>query len=409
MSVVIEALKAVDWSGRKVLVACSGGVDSMVLLHGLLEIGVKPAVLHVNYQLRGEDSELDQQLVETTARSFGLRMVTQRCPIDHTQSDNLQSAARKFRRGLFAVWTNTSPQHCVVLAHHADDQVETFFLQLLRGSGTFGLGGMHPERDQLVRPFLHLPKAELIRFATDRGISWREDRTNSASVYLRNAFRNEFLPALSGNFPELKEQTLLLMKYFRLRQMELTEAVAKLSEQWKTSGELSVKEWLGLTEEQCLAFVHAVRLPVWTIARFHELANGAVGNRFLAGDQSIVKSNPARMRIEQPLQPGWDFKIEEIGILPEAFDKRSIYLDADQLKGALYMRPWKTGDRIRSIGLTGSQLVSHVLKDAGIPLPDRAAIPVLTDGSEVLWVPGLKVGRAAIAHAGTSRILKVSL
>lgn len=412
MSVVTDALKAVDWSGRKVLVACSGGVDSMVLLHGLLKIGVKPAVLHVNYQLRGADSEADQQLVEATARSLGLKYVTQRCPVDFTTAGNtnLQAAARAFRRELFVAWTAASPQHVVALGHHADDQVETFFLQLLRGSGTFGLGGMHPERDQLVRPFLHVPKSALLAHAKEQGIVWREDRTNSKSVYARNLFRNELLPALAADFPGLNEEVLFLMQQFRLRQQELTAAVGSMITRWKTSGELNVSDWLELSDEESVAFVHAAGIPVWTVQRFHELAAGAVGNRFLIGDRSIRKSNQELIRMDSHhLDAAWDFKIEEIGILPAVFDKSAVYLDAAQLTGELFMRSWQTGDRIQSVGLKGSQLVSDVLKDAGIPLAERAAIPILTDGTQILWIPGIKVGRTAIARPETSRILKISL
>jgi tRNA(Ile)-lysidine synthase len=410
MSVVTDALRTIDWSGKKILVACSGGVDSMVLLHALVKIGLKPAVLHVNYQLRGEESNSDQQLVEATARKLRLPHMTRLCPPERTQRSgaNLQAEARAFRRELFTGWTNISPQHIVALAHHADDQLETFFLQLLRGSGTFGLGGMHVERDQLVRPFLELPKEKLIGFADENAISWREDRSNAASAYLRNVFRKQLIPELQLTVPDLRESALLLMEQFRSEQQRLIASITAILADWANS-ELNVTEWLQLTVEQKLAFAHEAGLPVWTIRRIDQLADGAVGTRFMFGELSFHKSTKFIIRLVGKLSvPDWDYQIEETGILPDTFDRATLYLDADRVKGALHFRSAQTGDRIRSVGMKGSQLVSDVLKDAGIPSEDRLKIPILTDNEHILWIPGIKVGRTAIAGPDTVRILRVS-
>jgi tRNA(Ile)-lysidine synthase len=411
MSVVTDALRKVDWSGRHVLVACSGGVDSIVLLHALVEIGLKPDVLHVNYQLRGEASERDRQLVEETAQSLGVTCRVHLCPVERTKRKgvNLQSEARAFRRELFGEWTGLSANHVVILAHHADDQLETFFLQWLRGSGTFGLGGMHPERDQLLRPFLALSKQDLIDYARDRKIAWREDQSNTESNYLRNVFRNRLLPELTTAIPSLKESALVLMEQFRLEQRRLIDSLNALLTTWEESG-LPVAQWLKLSEEQKLAFAHEAKLPAWTIRRLDQLADGEVGNCFLAGELTFRKSTRDVIRkVDRQSLSGWDYKIEEVGILPSGFDKQTLYLDADKVIGEIVVRSVQTGDRIRSIGMKGSQLVSDVLKDAGIPVEDRRKIPILADNEHILWIPGIKVGRSAIAGSQTRRILKVSL
>jgi tRNA(Ile)-lysidine synthase len=367
-------------------------------------------VLHVNYKLRGADSDADQQLVEETAVRFGLKAYVHSCDLGSLKRKgaNLQAEAREFRRRFFTEWTAGSEDRVVVLAHHADDQLETFFLQLLRGSGTFGLGGMHPERNRIVRPFLHLPKSALLEFAETNGIHWREDASNAQSAYLRNLFRNEWLPALVQETPSLKESVLLLMELFRERQPEVLDSIVHVVEAWQHSG-LQISEWSALSGEQKLAFTHAVGIPAWTIARFDQLTAADNGAHVVVGNERIERGGTLLVRRKvDPVMPIWDFKIEEVGILPEKFDKQTVYLDGEKLLGPLHMRLPQTGDRIQSVGVPGSQLVSDVLKDAGIPRSERAGIHVLTDGSAILWIPGIKVGRTAIAHIGSRKILKIT-
>lgn len=412
MSMVTDALRQFNWTGKHVLVACSGGVDSMVLLHALLEIGLKPVVLHVNYGLRGADSDADEQLVTSFTRANGLNFQIHHCPAELTQQPgiNLQAAAREFRRKLFEQWTAQSPDHLVALAHHGNDQVETFFLQFYRGSGTFGLGGMHPERQQLVRPFLEIEKAELLAYAIKNSIPWREDRSNTSPKYLRNLFRNELLPALAEDHPQLHENIRLLMRLFRERQAEVNDHIREMCSRWKEKGELSCEAWLALSEEEQVAFLHAIAFPLWSRGRFTELAQGRVSARFLVAGNGVIKQDSQTIVREQNTSDfSWDFKIEKIEILPATFDKWTIYLDADRLSGELYLRIPEFGDRIDPVGMKGSQSVNSVLKDLGIPVNKRADFPVLTDGKTVLWLPGLKIGRSAVANEHTVTILKVSM
>ena len=412
MSVVTDALRQFNWTDKHVLAACSGGVDSMVLLHALLEIGLKPDVLHVNYGLRAADSDADEQLVTDFTRAHGLNLWLYHCPEEITRQPgtNLQAAAREFRRKHFQQWTAQSPDHVVALAHHGNDQVETFFLQWYRGSGTFGLGGMHPERQQLIRPFLEIEKAELIAYAIENNLPWREDRSNASSKYLRNLFRNELLPALAEDHPQLHENVLLLMRLFRERQAEINDRINEMRSRWKEKGELSCESWLRLNEEERIAFLHTIEFPLWSRNRFTELAQGRVAARFLVAGNVVIKQDSQTITREQNTSNfPWDFKIEKIEILPLVFDKWTIYLDADRLSGELYLRIPESGDRIDTVGLKGSQAVNTVLKDSGIPVNKRAYFPVLTDGKAVLWIPGIKVGRSALANERSVAILKVSM
>jgi len=401
-----------NWPEQELLVACSGGIDSMVLLHGLLQMGLKPEILHVNYQLRGEDSEADQRLVEETAAHHGLKIHVHRCPVTVTKGEgvNLQAAARDFRRKLFEEWISRSPLHVVVVAHHADDQVETFFLQLLRGGGTYGLGGMHPERNQVIRPLLTVSRKDILEYAQLHNISWREDKSNAETAYLRNLLRNKLLPGLTPEHPDLKEHVLLLMRLFREKQQEIELEISPMVNYWNQSGELRIEDWLNWDDAQRLAFTRKLDWPVWTVARMNELAAGGVGNRFLVNDQTIWKRNNSYIKaVIRGKEIQWDFKIEEIGFLPQVFDKHAIYLDPEKINGKLQLRNWQKGDRIQSLGIAGSQLVSDVLKDARIPLSDREMIPVLADETAVLWIPGIRISRKALAGPTSKIIFRITL
>lgn len=412
MSVVSNALKQFPLKEYKLMLACSGGVDSMVLLHTCVKENIPVTVLHVNYGLRGIESDADEQLVRDFCQAGGVDLQVIHCTEEQFRAPgtNLQAAARDVRKKAFVDWINRSPKHRVLLAHHADDQIETFFLQLFRGSGTFGLGGMHLERDGIIRPFLSLSKSDLKAYALENKVCWREDQSNASSYYLRNLFRNKLLPDLKKSDALLPEKTLLLMQLFRERQAELLSAVTPVVNEWKQSGTMSCSVWQQWTEEERLAFLKKINWPVWSSARLTELTSGRVGACILVEGQRIIKVTKATLQLENVGQKNnWDFKIETIEILPDKFDKNTIYLDEEKLDGPLSFRTKREGDRIRSLGLHGSQLVSDVLKDAGMPVTEREKVLLLTDGDNILWIPGIKVSREAIADEKTRRIIAVSI
>lgn len=412
MSVVTEAIRGLDWHGRQVLVACSGGIDSMVLMHALVREGIRAEVLHVNYGLRGAESDADQQLVESVAKSLGLKFRVHYCPAVLLKGEgiNLQAAARNFRRDLFRQWTELSEKHIVALAHHADDQAETFFLQYFRGSGTFGLGAMYPTDGQLWRPLLCCTRADIEAYAKEQHVLWREDRSNASGIYLRNLFRNHLLPDLYEALPRLRESILILTQAFRNRQKELFERVERAAGTWEATGMLSIAVWQEWSEEERIAFVKSAGLPVWTVARITALCAGAVGNRFEVAEKNIWKRDLSSIQATLKTQDSvWEFKIEEVGILPDIFDKQAVFLDRRKLNGELYMRRWKTGDRMHGIGMRGSQLISDLLKEAKVPLAEREQYCVLCDASGILWLPGVKVAARGVAAESGSFVLKVSV
>lgn len=210
-----RAVDALGLSGRSVLVAASGGLDSNALAHALLEIAgdkfLKLSIGHVNHGLRGDESEADEQAVLQLADRLGMPAFSRRIEPEQLrvgrssrERPTLQEAARTLRyRALREMAVESGCQH-VATAHNANDQAETVLLRVFRGSGPDGLGGI-PERSSdgvVVRPLLRVTRAEIEGYAAERGFSWREDRSNRSAAYARNRLRLRWLPGLAGDFNE---------------------------------------------------------------------------------------------------------------------------------------------------------------------------------------------------------------
>lgn len=394
------------------MVACSGGLDSTVLIHAISHLQLNATILHVNYHLRDEESDLDQAFVSELGENLGFSVQIEDCPksLLYGNGINLQQAARSFRRKFFDAWTAKSDQHVVLLAHHSDDQVETFFTQLARGAGIFGLGGMLVEKGQIIRPFLSIPKSTLEEFAKKEGISWREDRSNKSANYLRNRFRNVFLPALERENPDLRKSVLILQAAFRQEQEIILSSIQDLLNDWEEEQQILLDKWKALSFEQKLAFTKVAGFEKWIIDRIDAAEHLEMSSKIEFGFSSLIKVKNALKQVD-PRQPKklWEFKIESIEFLPKSFSKDEIFLDPTKLNGKLQLRMATKEDYIHPVGMKGKQQVFKILKDSGIPSQERKHVQILCDEETTLWIPGLKISKKALANAHSSSIIQVSL
>ena len=261
-------------------VACSGGVDSMVLLSVLHQLGKTIHVLHVNYQLRGEASDLDQQLIEDFCNQHSIPYSIHSVELSKELENggNLQDLARNVRYTFFkekALEIHTK----IVLAHHADDQLELFLLNIARKSGVMGLSCMLPEYGRIIRPLLPFSKQEILEFAKKEGIVWREDASNQSNKYRRNSIRNVFLPEIEAQLPEFRESCLYLIEQFQKNQVEVEQKIKIVTHKIQQENLLLYSDFDVLTEVEHIELLRQLAIPFGFLKEFKKLRHAENGKR----------------------------------------------------------------------------------------------------------------------------------
>ena len=380
---------------NKLILALSGGIDSMVLADLLLKAKADFVLAHCNFHLRGEESDGDEQFVREFAERNGLTLhVKQFDTVDYaqTQGVSIEMAARELRYAWFEELRQQLNYDFIAVAHHADDQLETFFINLLRGAGIRGLKGMLPVNGHIIRPLLDASRDEIHQYAVENGIKWREDHTNAETQFLRNKIRHELLPVIDSISQEGRASILKSINhlssenalYRELLKEKLAPSTSFLLAM--TQSEQLLFEWLrdyGFNEDQ----VHFI----------HEAMNGQPGTSFF--------SPTHRLTIERdgleltPICENNDISIElSYQQIPKdehfVIDKspQVAQLDYDKLTFPLKIRKWQVGDRFHPLGMKGSKLLSDFFVDQKMTTRQKDECQVLTtaDG-EIVWVIGRRI------------------
>lgn len=400
-----------DLKKRKVFLACSGGVDSMVLMHILWSLKVELSVIHVNYHLRGEASNLDAELViavcERLAIPFEIRSVHLKKRLKN--GGNLQDEARKVRYSWFQEILDEHPNYRVALAHHRDDQLETFFLNLARKSGVLGLSCMMAEHRGIVRPLLDFSRREILKYAKENSIQWREDASNSSNTYTRNRLRNEFIPFLKSEIPNLNASVSLLIDRFQLTQLELEATVNPIIESIRERNLLLVSEFENLSEWERVELLRQLGISSSYIPRILQLKERGKHLEFTHSEFDLLVRDEKQYTFLNSQTHSFKLIQEEVQLLPTEFDKHTAYFDAEKIQGKLQVHKWEMSDRISPLGMKGSQLVSDIIKDAKITAYDKRKQCVVHDDVSILWCVGLKISRKAIADDQSKKIIRCSV
>ena len=403
---------------KKLVVACSGGLDSICLTYLLHSLGYDLTVIHVNYQLRGQDSEDDAEFVSKFCSEISIpfiqRTVDLKKQLEH--GGNLQQAARDFRYEWFNELKSTNENAYVALAHHRDDQIETFLLNLARKSGVMGLAAMPYERDRIIRPLLDFSKNDLINYANEKSIQWREDKSNVSNKYRRNLLRNEIIPFLNEKISDFDESVLFLVKHFQEKQKELEEIIHPIIDAVTETKMLSIDRYLKLDDLERNEFFRQLDQPSSKSIELESLSHtqkGKIVELLLGANnpfKAIVKENdffvfmPIEEKMVHPV-----LVMKNVESLPTTFSKDSIYLDADKIKGELKIRAWQIGDRMNPVGISGSKLISDIIAEGRVSANEKDRILVLHDEVAIHWCVGLKIGAKAVATSETVRLVKCSV
>lgn len=430
-------------NGETVVVGVSGGVDSMALLHALCHLSAKHrwklVVAHFNHQLRGAIADADARFVSAVTRKLGLRFESASEDVkEHAQREKLsmEMAARKLRHDFLARTAQKLKARCIALAHHADDQVELFFVRLLRGAGAQGLGGMKwtsqspADRNvKLVRPLLDESKNALIHFARVKRIKFREDATNLSADILRNRIRHKLLPLLRREYQPAIENA--VRRSMRLVGEEgefmALEATRWLKQKDRTSfNSLHVALQRRILQTVLLAqgiipqFEHIEELRLnpnqWISVRAHTVCRRTPGglvetrdtkNVTAAGEEAVVSIGARAGEVtHQSVTLAW--QLRRGGKLPRP-KAQTEFFDADAVGESVRLRNWRAGDRFQPIGMARALKLQDFFVNLKIPRSRRHELLIATSAvGEIFWVEGLRIGERFKITSTTSRILQWS-
>ena len=395
-------------------IGVSGGVDSMVLLHAVNRMKLPLEVMHVNYQLRGKESHADEHLVERYCQKYHIPFHVHRVPKDHfnRKGINLQEEARHIRYDFFKACMAKNPSAKLLLAHHWDDQVETFYLNLARKSGILGLSCMQQFGHDKQRPFLTITKRDLYVYAKAHQIPFREDQSNQKNDYQRNVLRNLILPELRRNLPHLDASIKTLIDHFQAERKEIESMVNPFLQKIEKEGILALNFFDQPIDFQ-FVLLNLLNIPSKYQTAFSKLPEIQVGGCIELSHHQYLRIWRDRTNcfFEKRDEPTPDFQIEmeRVTTLPSTYHKTELYLDLEKIKGQLICRKPQKGDRIYPIGINGSQLISDVIKDAKIDIPQKKEVLLLVDDESIISCMGLKVDRRKLATTSTQHIIKVTL
>lgn len=398
---------------EKLFLAVSGGMDSMVLL-SLFSKFKDLCVLHVNYKLRGKDSDLDEEFVRSVCASLNVKCFVYKVSEKDKQklkNGNLQLEARKIRYKFFENQTISFPKSKILLAHHADDQVETFLLQLIRNSGISGLMAMKKKNKKILRPLLPFKKKELKQIAETYKLTWREDYSNQSLVYNRNRIRNIWIPLLEKDVPELTNSITIIQDAFSQTLDEMQSELNFYSKNIEEFQKLNFDDFDGFTDVFLVELFRKLKIKPSIIFELKKIRNSQKGTKINISSinsefDSIINESDCfffqkkKIDIKMP-----KISIKKVDCLPKIFNKKTIYLDIEKLKGKISIRKWRIGDRIKPIGVNGSKLISDILTNAKVANHNRSNNWLIVDEEKIIACIDYCIDRRAIANQNTKHII----
>jgi tRNA(Ile)-lysidine synthase len=432
----------------RVLLAVSGGVDSMVMLSLFAASEWAAGVAHCNFGLRGAEGDEDTEHVKARGERYGLPVYVKNfdtlAEVERT-GESVQMAARRLRYDWFEALCIEHGYTAVAIAHQADDSVETFFINLFRGTGLRGLTGISPTRGRIVRPLLFATRREIVEYALAGDIPYREDSSNRSTKYLRNKIRLGLIPRLREINPRFTATMQLNVDRLTQTQGFIDAAIARIrTEVVHVEGSLTVIDAGGIDPAFPVGFViYELLSSGWGFKGdvidgiTAALQRGDTGRRFYSRDR-VAYTDRGRILIEpvgadDPCEVGVERGAARVYAGNSAYmlqlvdidqvdspltDENTALIDADRLTWPLSLRRWREGDRFTPLGMTGTKKVSDYLIDAKVSLPEKGRQFVLLNGNgasragdpdgEIIWLTGRRLDDGYKITPQTENVLRIT-
>lgn len=417
-----------DLSDKKLLLAFSGGIDSVVLLHLLQAIGYAPALAHGNFGLRGAESDGDQAFVESLARKYGLDVHVMSWDTTSYAEDHglsIQQAARDLRYRWFDELCKANGYGALLTAHHADDNLETFLINMTRGCGLDGLQGIPVRNGLVVRPLLPFSRAEIVGYARNHQLTWREDSSNESDDYVRNKIRLKVLPVLKEINPSVLSSFASTLDHLHQSQSMVRDASALVAKQVMVVKDdktiIKLNELLQLPDYRGYLYVWLKDLGFSAWDDIYRLPHASSGKKVFSDEYMLLKDREVLILSRIPEADDRKYLVDSSGanasqvmLMIEkvnGVDNASndcIFVDADLLRFPLSLRKWRQGDVFYPFGMTGKKLVSKYFKDEKLSEFDKATVWLLCSGADVVWVVGHRADNRFRVTSETKQVLKIS-
>lgn len=421
---------------HQLILAVSGGVDSVVLVDLCAKAGYSFSIAHCNFQLRGAESDADETLVQSLATTYNVVVHVKKfdtVAYAFDQKLSIQEAARVLRYEWFDELSTVNGQQSTVLtAHHADDNNETLLMNFFRGTGLHGLTGIPVSYGDVKRPLLSFTKEELIAYAKEHQLEWREDVSNQSSKYTRNFFRNEIIPMIEKVYPQVKENLQDNINRFKeieqLYKISTQLIIKKLCKQKGAEVHIPIRQLLqynnraliyeiikeyGFAEKQ---IDEVLKLCTAESGKF--IDSPAFYYRIIKHRHWLIIAPAADSSAQHFAIDGvghWELGIGNIQVKTLTNSQASIpnapniaLLDASKIVFPLLLRKWKQGDYFYPLGMKKKKKLARFFIDQKLSKTQKENVWVLESNQKIIWVVGYRIDERVKIKASTATALEIT-
>lgn len=435
----------------KIIVAVSGGPDSICLLHILNTLKEKYSielyVAHINHCLRGEESDKDEEYVREVCKHYDIDFYSTRIDVTHLAKEkkmSFETAAREARYIFFDEVIKKVQGNKIALAHNANDQCETVLMRIMRGTGTEGLVGIKPVRDNMyIRPLLNMTRKEIEEYCSINNLKPRLDKTNLETVYTRNKIRLELIPYIEKNFNSniidsvnrLVENITIDIDYMDFLSKEFYNKYTSIKKDRIILSKELFFEHKAIVSRVIRSSINSLKGNLFNYEKIHidgiiKLQQFDTGKTIMLPDNFVAINNYGDIHIlskldlciennksEYKLQLGKNQIAEDICVNLEIVNIEEIneklknndvkYFDYDKINDDVILRYRRDGDRIVPLGMKGSKKLKDLFIDLKIPKEKRDSIPLICFGEEIAWIVGYRISEKFKIEKSTKNILKI--
>ena len=418
--------------GKKLLIAISGGLDSVVLAQLFHSLNFDISFAHCNFNLRNLESDKDEAFVKNLGKKFGIETFTTSFNTDEFAVKNkisTQIAARELRYHWFQELVIQHSFDFVLTAHHADDNLETFLINLSRGTGLEGFTGIPMINKNILRPLLIFSRDEIEQFAKENAIEWREDQSNASTKYVRNKIRHQIIPILKEINPTILNSFQKTIDNLKGSQQIINDTIAQIKKKVILVDKggvikLVISELLKLPNHKAYLFelLKPYNFTAWNDVE--SLLSAQSGKQIFSKTHRLLKDrsfllltelSSKRKVAEILITKGTKEILEPIHLTfesapkTESLDKNTIFLDSEKLTFPLTLRKWQKGDFFYPIGMQGKKKLSKFFKDEKYSLIDKECTWLLCSKNQIIWIVGKRQDRRFLANRTSLKILKTHI